>query len=53
MASQNLHDCEECGASFRVQSDLDLKRYQVEHCPFCGEHLSEDDLYMNGDDEEE
>lgn len=53
MASQNLHDCEECGASFKIQSDLDLDRYRVQFCPFCGDELSEDDIYMNEVDEEE
>lgn len=37
------HECEHCEAVFRIGFDMDPEYYQITHCPFCGEELSDDD----------
>ena len=36
------HECVECGAVFKISYDLDDSYYNVEHCPFCGADMDED-----------
>ena len=35
-------ECQECGAEYSIQTDMDIK---PEFCPFCGEPL--DDIEWN------
>lgn len=46
------HECEECGAVFKINYDLDEDYYNVSYCPFCGEEMDEDQKDDYEDDEE-
>lgn len=51
--AENLEiDCKDCNAVFKLQHNLNIARYEVEFCPFCGtEDIDMEDDY--DEDEEE
>ena len=50
---KNKHfECVNCEAVFRIGHDLDTNYYQIQHCPFCGDSLDEDQNYDIEDPEE-
>ena len=51
VSTNKLHDCEECSATFTIKFDLDPDFFTIKYCPFCGGELSEDDLYMSGNND--
>ena len=34
--------CESCEAEFRKSHNMEKRLYKIEHCPFCGEYLTEE-----------
>jgi uncharacterized paraquat-inducible protein A len=42
MAKRKHYECVECDAVFKIKFDLDEDYYKVEHCPFCGAGIDED-----------
>ena len=34
--------CEACDAEFRITHNMEKRLYKIEHCPFCGEYLTEE-----------
>ena len=49
--AENLEiDCRDCNATFRIKHSMNVSRYEIGFCPFCGsEDIDEEDDY----DEEE
>ena len=50
--AENLEiDCKDCNATFRIKHNLNLARYEIGFCSFCGsEDIDMEDEY---DEEEE
>ncbi len=42
MGRKNHFECVECDAVFKIKYDLDEDYYKVQHCPFCGAEIDED-----------
>ena len=34
--------CESCEAEFSIKHNMDKRLYKIEHCPFCGNDLTEE-----------
>jgi DNA-directed RNA polymerase subunit RPC12/RpoP len=45
--------CASCNAEFHITHHLDLSRYRVTFCPFCGEENLEDESYEIDDLDED
>jgi DNA-directed RNA polymerase subunit RPC12/RpoP len=43
-------ECVSCDAIFTVDHDLDDDYYKVQHCPFCGSKIVEDEDTVIWDD---
>jgi hypothetical protein len=51
MGRKNHFECVECDAVFKIKYDLDEDYYKVQHCPFCGAEIDEDQQDEYEDDE--
>ena len=52
MARKQHFECVDCDAVFKISHDMDEKYYIVEHCPFCGSTMDDDQKDDYEDDEE-
>ena len=45
--AENLEiDCRDCNATFRIKHSMNVSRYEIGFCPFCGsEDIDEEDDY--------
>jgi len=48
-----LFVCESCEAEFSIKHNMENRLYKIEHCPFCGSGLTEEneDLLEEYEDE--
>ena len=52
MGRKQHFECIDCDAVFKISHDMDDQYYVVEHCPFCGSAMDEDQKDDYEDDEE-
>ena len=36
--------CESCDAEFSIKHNMENRLYKIEHCPFCGEELNNEEM---------
>ena len=47
-------DCNGCNATFKLQHNLNVSRYEMGFCPFCSsEDIDSEDVYDEDDENEE
>ena len=53
--AENLEiDCKDCNATFTLKHNLNVARYEIGFCPFCGaEDIDIEDDYYDDDDGED
>ena len=53
--AENLEiDCKDCNATFTLKHNLNVARYEIGFCPFCGaEDIDIEDDYYDDEDEED
>ncbi len=53
--AENLEiDCKDCNATFNLKHNLNVARYEIGFCPFCGaEDIDIEDDYYDDEDEED
>ena len=37
--------CQECKSECEIEHEMDDHHYPIQHCPFCGAELDEDELH--------
>ena len=46
-----LHlECDDCGAVFKLNHDMDGEYYSIKACPFCGESMDDEQQDTEEDD---
>ena len=53
--AENLEiDCKDCNATFTLKHNLNVARYEIGFCPFCGsEDIEIEDDYYDDEDGED
>ena len=39
-----LFVCESCEAEFYIKHNMESRLYKIQHCPFCGEELNNEEM---------
>ena len=52
MALSSHRTCNSCDAVFNLTHSMDTDYYNLKFCPFCGEHISDEDLGYDEDVDE-
>ena len=39
-----LFVCESCEAEFSIKHNMESRLYKIQHCPFCGEELNNEEM---------